>query len=126
MKLDLADIQGNIHRPYGRFGFPYSRHMFFRIDNPLAGRRFVQGLRPRITTAQPWPTKTLNGVTTVQKPAIALNVGFTFMGLHALDLPTRTLRLLPDEFIDGMACRSQILGDVGGSAPEKWNPIWKQ
>ena len=22
--LDLHDIQGNIHRPYGRYGFPYA------------------------------------------------------------------------------------------------------
>ena len=45
-------------------------------------------------------------------------------GLHALGLPTRTLRLLPDEFIDGMGCRSEILGDVGGSAPDQWDRIW--
>jgi len=31
--LDLADIQGNIIRPYGRFGFPFIRHLFFNIGN---------------------------------------------------------------------------------------------
>ena len=51
MQLDLSDIQGNIHRPYGRFGFPHSRHLFFHIADEDAGRAFVQGIRPRVTTA---------------------------------------------------------------------------
>ena len=52
IRLDLADIQGNIHRPYGRFGFPHTRHFFFHVADASAGRRFVQGVRPRITTAE--------------------------------------------------------------------------
>jgi Dyp-type peroxidase family len=114
INLDLADIQGNIHRPYGRFGFPHTRHFFFNIAEAAAGRLFVQGIRPRVTTAEPWTVK----------PKITLNIGFTYLGLVALDLPTRTLRLLPDEFIDGMGCRADILGDVGASAPDYWDPIW--
>src|SRR5262249_24064772 len=82
------------------------------------GRRFVQKIRPRVTTAVPWDT-------VASKPPITLNIGFSFHGLRALDLPTRTLRLLPDEFIDGMGRRADILGDVGNSAPDKWNPIWR-
>ena len=122
IRLDLADIQGNIHRPYGRFGFPHTRHFFLNIANASAGRRFVQGVRPRITTAEPWDKG--EGTDVVVKPPITLNIGFTFYGLHALGLPTRTLRLLPDEFIDGMGCRSEILGDVGGSSPQHCDRIW--
>jgi Dyp-type peroxidase family len=125
-RLDLADLQGNINRPYGRFGFPYSRHLFFAIHDPAAGRRFVQAIRPRITTAEPWDqTETAAGHTEVKKPPITLNIGFTYAGLQALDLPTRTLRLLPDEFIDGMGRRAEILGDVGSSAPENWEAVWR-
>jgi len=125
IRLDLADIQGNIHRPYGRFGFPHTRHFFFNIADASAGRRFVQGVRPRITTAEPWnKAEAADGSTIVVKPIITLNIGFTFYGLHALGLPARTLRLLPDEFIDGMGARSEILGDVGGSSPDRWEPIW--
>ncbi len=124
--LDLADIQGNIHRPYGRFGFPCSRHLFFNIADPAAGRRFVQGLRPRVTTAEPWDTVPgPDGKPVTRKPPITLNVGFTCAGFRALRLPTRTLRLFPDEFIDGMGCRAEILGDVGDSAPDRWDPIWR-
>ena len=110
--LDLADIQGNIHRPYGRFGFPHTRHLFFNIADAAAARRFVHSIRARVTTAEPWNA-------TLPKPQITLNIGFTFFGLYALDLPTATLRQLPDEFIDGMGCRAEILGDTGDSAPEK-------
>lgn len=124
IQLDLSDIQGNIHRPYGRFGFPHSRHLFFHIADADAGRVFVQGIRPRVTTAEPW-TKSEAGATLVKKPTITLNIGFTYPGLKALGLPTRTLRLLPDEFIDGMACRAQILGDIGESAPDRWDPVWR-
>jgi len=123
IQLDLADIQGNIHRPYGRFGFPYTRHLFYNILRPEAGRAFIQGLRPRVTTAQPWDRDEGTGV--VIKPQITLNLGLSYLGMRALDLPTSTLRQLPDEFIDGMHCRSEILGDVEGSAPEHWDPIWR-
>jgi Dyp-type peroxidase family len=125
-RLDLADIQGNIHRPYGRFGFPHNRHLFFNIANAAAGRRFVQAMRPRVTTAQPWAeAEAPDGKRTVAKPPITLNIGFSYLGLHALELPTRTLALLPDEFIDGMGCRAEILGDVGASAPARWDPVWR-
>jgi Dyp-type peroxidase family len=124
--LELADIQGNIHRPYGRFGFPFTRHFFFNIGDHAAGRAFVDALRPRVTTAEPWDaTEDASGTQIVAKPAVTLNIGFSFYGLHALGLPTRTLRLMPDEFIDGMGCRAAILGDAGGSAPEHWDPIWR-
>ncbi|MEP6967082.1 MAG: hypothetical protein ABI906_03285 [Pseudomonadota bacterium] len=125
-RLNLPDIQGNILRPYGRFGFPFTRHLFFNIASPGAGRGFVQAIWPRVTTAERWTTgEAAPGSTAPVKPPITLNIGFTYPGLRALDLPTRTLRLLPDEFIDGMGCRAEILGDVGLSAPEHWDPIWR-
>jgi Dyp-type peroxidase family len=124
-KLDLADIQGNIVRPYGRFGFPVTRHMFFNIADAGAGRRFVEQVRHTVTNSQRWGA--IDGDPDPHappRPAVCLNIGFSFFGLLALDLPTRTLSLMPEEFIDGMASRWSILGDVGPSAPEKWDPIW--
>src|SRR5690606_32283556 len=38
-------------------------------------------------------------------------IGFTFYGLIALGVPTRTLRGMPDEFIDGMEARAALIGD---------------
>ena len=45
--------------------------------------------------------------------------------MRALGLPTRTLSLLPDEYIDGMAKRADILGDRGASAPVNWDRAWR-
>lgn len=127
IRLDLSDIQGNIVKPYGRSGFPFTRHVFFNVTDPLAGRRFVQAVRPRVTTADPWDADTTpEGQVRHKKPPITLNLGFSYEGLKALDLPTRTLRLLPDEFIDGMRCRNEILGDVAASDPGRWDPAWRE
>ena len=133
--LDLADIQGGILRAYGRQGFPKARCFFLTIRDPIKGRHFVEQLRPRITTAARWKNpkrgealmRTRNprvkdvvraegapdypGEVQLIKPPVTLNVAFTFFGLVALQVPTRTLRAMPDEFIDGMAQRAAILGD---------------
>ena len=33
-KIDLPDIQGNIVKAYGRYGFPVARYVFYQIDDP--------------------------------------------------------------------------------------------
>ena len=133
--LDLADIQGGILRAYGRQGFPKARYFFFTVRDAAKGRAFVEALRPRITSAARWKNpergepllRTRNprvkdvvraeglpdypGRVELMKPKVAINIGFTFTGLFALGVPTRTLRAMPDEFIDGMEKRAAILGD---------------
>ncbi|HEX2526451.1 MAG TPA: hypothetical protein VHL31_09165 [Geminicoccus sp.] len=129
IRLELADLQGHIVRSYGRDGFATARHFFLNIDTrkPADGRRFVNRLRDKVTTAEPWIGGKGNYPSgkSIPMPQVAYNIGFTFHGLRALGLPTRTLQLLPAEFIDGMRARCHILGDVGESAPDKWDPIWK-
>jgi Dyp-type peroxidase family len=123
--LDLADIQGNIVRPYGRFGFPIARHLFFNVANASAGRRFIERTRRAVTTAERWAGIDDDPDPNVpSRPQVAVNIGLSFLGLLALELSTETLRHLPEEFIDGMAKRSHILGDIGTSAPDRWDPIW--
>jgi Dyp-type peroxidase family len=133
--LDLADIQGGILRAYGRLGFPKARYFFLHIRDGDKGRALIEALRPRITTAARWKNtgrgeplvRTHNprvkdivraegvpdypGEVQLIKPSITLNVAFTFTGLLALGVPTRTLRGMPDEFIDGMERRASIIGD---------------
>lgn len=128
-RLELEDIQGNVVRAYGKYSYPVARYFFLQITDGAAGRRFVQAVRPKVTTAARWPT--VDGVT--QKPKVTLNVGFTFYGLWALGLPTRTLSGFPDEFIDGMKARAHLLGDRDQTLTEeeargwdaKWDPIWR-
>jgi Dyp-type peroxidase family len=126
-ELDLADIQGNIVRPYGRYGFPMTRHLFFNIGDPKAGRKFIERVRHKVTTAERWrkidDTSNLNAPL---RPLVAMNIGLSYLGLAALALPTRTLAYMPDEFIDGMAKRASILGDIGPSDPENWDEIWRE
>ena len=124
--LDLADIQGNVLRAYGRYGFPKARYAFLNIRDAAAGRAFVERVRQRVTTAQRWEGDIDHSSQgTVKRPNVTLNIGFSYRGLQALDLPTRTLTRMPAEFIDGMAKRKNILGDIGPSAPEHWDTIWQ-
>lgn len=120
--LDLADIQGNILSAYGKLGFPKGRFITLHIDNPAGGRQFVNALLPEITTALRWPsprTPIPAGTVAAKRPPVALNIAFSWYGLVALGIPTRTLRAMPDEFIDGMMARAPMLGD-------NFRPDWKQ
>lgn len=145
--LDLADIQGGILRAYGLQGFPKARYFFLTVRDAAAGRAFVEALRPKICTAAKWKDpdrgeplqRTRNprvkdivraegaddypGTTQLLKPYVAINIAFTFMGLLALEVPTRTLRGMPDAFIDGMAARASILGD--DPFLDKRDAVWK-
>lgn len=127
--LELADIQGNILTGYGRLGFPKGRCLLVHVDNAAAGRAFVECVRPRVTTALRWPSavKQLDvGRNPVTRPPVAVNIAFTFRGLLALGLPTRTLREMPHDFMDGMSARAAILGDdVLDNTPDHWDPVWQ-
>jgi deferrochelatase/peroxidase EfeB len=125
--LDLADIQGNILTAYGRLGFPKARFLLFQIKDAAAGRAFLQAIRYQLTTALRWPSERnpgKHGPGSLQRPLVTMNVALNFWGLYALKLSTRTLRGLPDEFIDGMAARAEILGDDLGGDPRVWDEIW--
>lgn len=147
--LDLADIQGGILRAYGRQGFPKARAFFLTVrGDGREGRAFVEALRPRVTTAARWHdphrgepqqrtriprlkdvaraegAEDYPGVVTLDKPKVTLNLAFTFRGLLALGVPVRTLRGMPDEFIDGMAQRAEILGD--DRFLDSRDPVWRE
>ena len=128
-KLELADIQGNILTAYGRLGFPKARYLVFHVGDAQAGRSFVAALHRRVTTALRWPSSRSAagaGKNLLARPPVTVNVAFTFRGLLALALPVRTLRGMPDDFIDGMLARASILGDdVLDNTPEHWDPVWQ-
>ena len=69
-ELNLNDIQGNVTRSYGSYGFPCARYFFLHIQSPDSGREFVGKLFNKITTAAPWGE---------EKPKVTLNVAFTSM-----------------------------------------------
>lgn len=120
-ELNLSDIQGNVIRAYGRYSFPFARYFFLNIANAKAGRAFVDAVRKQVTTGERWSDQR-------KKPECTVNIGFTFLGLYKLEIPSRTLSGMADEFIDGMAARAFILGDRDSTkmaqADDDWNAHW--
>jgi Dyp-type peroxidase family len=128
VELDFADIQGNILSAYGKEGFPKGRFMLFHIEKGELARQFVSALLPMITTALRWPSKQHipTGKKQIERPDVTVNIAFTWYGLVALGIPTRTLRGMPDEFIDGMTARAPMLGDdfTGPLWKKSWDEVW--
>jgi len=123
--LDLHDIQGNIIKAYNREEYVTARYVLYEVKDGAAGRAFLGKLLPYVTTAAPWSreseTRDAN-----PKPDVTLNIGFTFEGLEAMELPSASLLTFPEEFVSGMLARREILGDDGKSAPEHWDPVWRK
>lgn len=121
--LDLHDIQGNIVKAYGRYGFPKGRYVLFSVCDGAAGRKFVQALAGSITTSAPWrDSGTHTGGTPI--PEVTTNIAFSYHGLRELGVPRASLQSFPDEFAMGMKARRDILGDNGTSSPDHWDPVW--
>lgn len=128
-ELELSDLQGGVLSAYGKLGYPIGRYILFHVDKAANGRKFVEALRAHVTTARRWKRakdKLVEPKNMQQRPACTLNIAFTFWGLAALGVSTRTLRGMPDEFIDGMAKRARVLGDdIGANCEANWDDVWR-
>lgn len=120
-QLDLLDIQGNVIRAYGRFGYPVARYVMINFRRSSSARFIVNEMTTRVTTAVEWGTAKAQ----IPKPEWTLNLAFTYPGLKVLELPRASLIGFSSEFVEGMKHRKDILGDDGPSAPEKWDPVWQ-
>jgi Dyp-type peroxidase family len=107
--LDLADIQGNVLRGYA---FPFLGCLLVGIHDAEQGRRWLDEMLPRVTTAEEW-----SGA----KPADTLNVAFTCPGLRALGVPEELCATFSEAFREGMAARAVQLRDTGPDAPSNWD-----
>jgi deferrochelatase/peroxidase EfeB len=121
-KLELADIQGNVLRAYGRFGYPAARYVCLNVKNEIRGRDFIAAVTERVTTAIDWSTEDGKKL----KPNWTANIAFSYQGLRKLGLPRASLVEFSPEFSQGMKARKDILGDQGPSAPENWDPVWER
>ena len=119
--LDLLDIQGNIVRPYGRFGFPLARYLLFNLRDGRRSRDWLRAMITRVTTAATWG----DGPGLVPKPTATLNMAITRAGLVALELPRESMIGFSAEFSMGMSARKDILGDDGPSSHAHWDPVWQ-
>lgn len=117
---DLAEIQGIILRGY-KLGFV--RHFVLQITNAPAFKQFLGKLVPNtpgsgpltITSAAPFPKN-------APRPDYYLNVGFSWPGLQALNLPGVTFgnNFQFQAFKAGATNRAAQVGDVGPNAPQNW------
>jgi len=106
--LDFNDIQGTLlrHRPDVYYGV----YILFRVDDAEVLKRSLRTVLPKVTTAADWESP---------RP-FTLNIAFTYSGFEALGVPADSLASFADEFREGMAARSVVLGDVGASDPKHW------
>ena len=111
--LALDDIQGDILRAYGN-AYDCTAYVFVTLGGGAAqtARAWLGGLLDEITTAAPWH----HG-----KPETTLNVALTAAGLRALGVRDEVVATFAPEFVDGMAARARLLGDVGHSDPARWD-----
>jgi Dyp-type peroxidase family len=110
--IDLGDIQGDILRAYGN-DYDCTSYAFVRIEcGPEQARAWFADVVEHVTSAAPWPAGT--------KPLTTLNVAVTPAGLRALGVSEKVVASFSREFREGMASRSELLGDVGPSDPAAW------
>ncbi|MFY0572413.1 Dyp-type peroxidase [Archangium lansingense] len=118
--LEFDDIQGLVF--FGHGHLKYSRYVFLRMKDgkQARARAWLRTLleRKEVSTASGKQHPGLKDV----KGEHALQVAFTYSGLKALGLSPEVLTTFLQEFREGMRDerRARILGDTGGSAPEKW------
>jgi len=112
-KLNETDIQGFVLRGYN---LPVARYLFLHFEDAVRACKLIGRLLGEITTGQRW-----DGA----KPQSTVNIAFTHRGLQRLELPDATLLSFPVEFQQGMRHRSEILGDAGVNAPERWDEVWR-
>ena len=109
VELELDDIQGGALRERPS---PYvGTYVLLRIDDQQAGRQMLRRLLPVIDAG---PTSS--------DPAkdAWVSVALTYQGLKALGVPPDSLASFAPEFVQGMAARAELLGDVGENGPDSW------
>ena len=93
-----ADIQG-----FATSGFGHLRHtayLCFEITDAAAGRKWLAGIVPRVTSAKSWRSGS-EGIK--RKPETTVNLAFTCNGLAALGVSDAALCSFPRAFREGMA-----------------------
>ena len=109
-ELELDDIQAGalFERPSPYVG----TYLLLRIVDRADGRELVRRLHRIVTSSKAADTG----------DGTSLTVGFSYHGLVELGVPQASLDSFAPEFREGMAARAAVLGDVGESVPERWEP----
>ena len=122
---DTGDIQKLVTRGYT---FNCSRHLILTVQDQAHARKFLKGLADNgwLIGAQENRGKVDQQV---KKNGCTLSLGITFAGLQKLGLDERRLDMLrahAPAFSQGAWARAKDqLGDVGDSAPVKWEDCFR-
>src|SRR3954451_7015343 len=108
--LEFDDIQ---HLVLTRVPAITGRYEFLSFRQPSQGRAWLAGIIDKVASAQ----AVRDGVDSERR---WVSVAFTLPGLRALGVVEASLATFPEEFREGMAARSQVLGDTGVNHPDRW------
>jgi len=111
MVIDRSDIQGNVLRAYGS-SYPCTAYVFVGVADVAGGRAWLAETTDLVSSDEEWRG---------EKPRSHRNVAVTCTGLRALGVPDEVIATFSDEFRQGMAARSQMLGDLGAGDPRRWD-----
>src|SRR5689334_15190979 len=122
VEVEWEDVQGIVLSGYGDLKRSAYLLWRFQVDDPPRNRKWLSDLLTRLTPSRPVPSK---------KTQPARNLALTPSGLRHLGVNQSTLNSFSFEFLEGMAParpqgapiprRTNILGDLEDSSPEKWN-----
>ena len=106
--------------------YPYrlhcSRHFLLHVVNARDARKFISGLRVADASV-------VDDVQAFGKDGCAVNIGFTWVGLDALEVPKPYLRLFQEKaraFAEGPSVRAaRRLADTGPSSVQWWEPRFR-
>ena len=108
--LELDDIQHFLMtRPHALA----ARYEFLSFRDQNGARAWLSGVLPKVGNAS--AVKAASDTDTRW-----VTVAFTWNGLRAFGVNEDALATFPDEFREGMAARSEVLGDTGNSHPDHW------
>lgn len=105
-KKEFADVQGGIVESY--VDITEGCLLFVAFDTPFALGEFLSANKP--TSAND----------ALEDGDIAVNMALTIDGLRLAGLTDDEVATLPEEFVQGMARRAGMLGDVRINHPRRW------
>src|SRR5436190_6430363 len=108
--LDLDDLQ---HFLLTRTPALAARYEFIHFPDAAKGRAWISGLLDKLGSAR---AVSASGAL----DARCVTVAFTWNGLRTLGVDEKLLSTFPEEFRQGMAARSKMLGLAGHNHPDHW------
>ena len=108
--LEFDDIQ---HILLTRAPALTGRYEFLSFRDAACGRAWLAAISDTVLSAAAM-------LASVDQQRSWVSVALTWNGLRALGVDEVALATFPDEFKQGMAARSEVLGDTGANHPQHW------